>query len=94
MRFEVEQSPATTPSWKSNAWNRPPDASNGQESPKLKREDGVEETEWEEAGEQVPFSTQSCHHTLKLQVLRDERWKAPDAFPSSSSCQGQNCHAD
>ena len=53
MRFEVEQSPATTPSWKSNAWNRPAAREEAAGSPKLNNGDAVDETEWEEAGEQV-----------------------------------------
>lgn len=62
VRFEVEQSPATTPSWKSNAWNRAPGhpASAKQEpaSPILHRASAADEAEWEQAGEQA--SLLSC----------------------------------
>jgi len=55
VRFE-EQSPATTPSWKSNSWNRgPSQADPGRRSPDVKAgPDGEVTAEWEQAGEQVP----------------------------------------
>lgn len=53
MRFEVEASPATTPSWRSNAWNRQQGGAR-EASPELgKGGDAGDETEWEIAGEQA-----------------------------------------
>ena len=62
MRFEADQSPAMTPSWRSAAWNRAPAIAapdvGGDASPVLGAED---EAEWEAAGEQVRAFSLGCH---------------------------------
>lgn len=73
VKFEVEPSPAHTPSWKSNSWQTSDwnSGENGKEdrSPTLKKAGREEEAEWEEAGEQVTPLPSLCLQTQELSMI-------------------------